>query len=163
MKPVRAEARRSRRMALALVAALALPAVARAQSLDSVDLRTDQGVTEIHLQFTTPIQYLKHFPAERGQLLKVYLQGQNLDPGEERQLQEFKNAPRSLHLPLFTIFYTTGHGCYAVPNPLCLDIQFRKPVRYRVRQGTDGRSLILIVLPDAGTKPATSPSPAPTR
>jgi hypothetical protein len=150
-------------MALPLVAALALPAMTRAQSLDSIDLRTDRGVTEIRLQFTTPVQYLKHFPVERGELIKVYLQRQSVDPGEEHQLQEYKNVPRSPHLPPYTIFYTTGHGCHAVANPLCLDIQFRKPVRYRIRQGTDTRSLILVVIPDAGTNSVTSPPPATTR
>jgi hypothetical protein len=119
-----------------------------AQLLDDIDVRTDQGVAEIRLRFTAPVRYIKHFPAERGELIKLYLQVLSLEVREERDTQEYKRTPSIPLVPPFTVVYSTARSCFAVRDPLCLDIQFNKPVRFNIRQGADGRSILLFVLPD---------------
>lgn len=132
-----------------LLAACALTcASASAQLLDDVEVRSDQGVAEIRLQFTVPVRYIKHFPAERGEIVKLYLQVLSLEGVDEAELQEFKRTPSIALVPPFTVVYSTVRNCHAVRDPLCLDIQFNKPVRFSVHQGEDGRSILLHVLPD---------------
>jgi hypothetical protein len=136
-----------------LLAACALScASVSAQLLDDIEVRSDQGVAEIRLQFTVPVRYIKHFPAERGELIKLYLQVLSLDGTEERDLQEYKRTPSIPLVPPFTVMYSTVRTCLSVRDPLCLDIQFSKPVRFSVHQGEDGRSILLHVLPDADSR-----------
>jgi hypothetical protein len=135
-------------------------APAEAQLLDDIEVRSDQGVSEIRLHFTAPVRYIKHFPAERGELIKLYLQVLSLDGTEEMPLQEYKRTPSIPLVPPYTVMYSTARTCLAVRDPLCLDIQFSKPVRFRVRQGEDGRSILLHVLPETDPRPAPSNTPS---
>jgi hypothetical protein len=121
---------------------------ASAQLLDDIEAKTDQGVAVIRLHFTAPVRYIKHFPTERGELIKLYLQVLSLEVREERDVQDYKRTPSIPLVPPFTVVYSTARSCFAVRDPLCLDIQFNKPVRFKVRQGDDGRSILLFVLPD---------------
>jgi len=123
-------------------------------------VRSDQGVAEIRLQFSVPVRYIKHFPAERGEIVKLYLQVLSLEAVEETALQEFKRTPSIALVPPFTVVYSTVRNCHAVRDPLCLDIQFNKPVRFSVHQGTDGRSILLHVLPDTESRPTVRPKPS---
>jgi len=134
--------------------------IANAQLLDDIEVRSDQGVSEIRLHFTAPVRYIKHFPAERGELIKLYLQVLSLDGTEEMPLQEYKRTPSIPLVPPYTVMYSTARTCLAVRDPLCLDIQFSKPVRFRVRQGEDGRSILLHVLPETDPRPAPSNTPS---
>jgi len=135
--------------ALVLLLGYALPLVSRAQLIDDIEARTVQGVAEIRLQFTVPVRYIKHFPEERGEMIKLYLQTVGLEDREEIYPREFVHTPP---IPLgspFHVVYTTARTCFAIQDPLCLDIQFSKPVRFRIRPGNDGRSILLTVLPDS--------------
>jgi hypothetical protein len=131
--------------------------IADAQLLDDIEVRSDQGVAEIRLHFTAPVRYIKHFPAERGELIKLYLQILSLDVPEERDFQEYKRTPSIPLVPPFKVIYSTVRSCLAVRDPLCLDIQFNKPVRFNVRQGEDGRSILLFVLPDTDQRHQPAP------
>ncbi len=136
-----------------------LASVCQAQLLDDIEVRSDQGVVEIRLQFTAPVRYIKHFPAERGELIKLYLQVLSLDGTEEMPLQEYKRTPSIPLVPPFTVMYSTVRSCLSVRDPLCLDIQFSKPVRFNIRQGADGRSILLHVLADTDSRHTPSSLP----
>lgn len=141
---------------LLLLAALGVAAApAAAQLIDDIEAHTDQGVTEIRLQFSVPVRYVKHFPAERGELVKLYLQALAVGGIDEIELETYKRTRSEPLAPPFKVFYTTVRNCFAVPDPVCLDIQFNQPARYTIRAGDDGRSILLHVLPD------TAPDPAP--
>jgi hypothetical protein len=131
------------------IAGLMLSAAAHADVLEDMETRIEQGVGEIRLVFSVPVRYLKHFPAERGELLKVYLQTVGLDapPGED--LRGYKRSPAMPLVPAYSVTYTTARNCYAAREPLCLDIQFSQPVRYRLHPGEDGHSLLIHLLPDS--------------
>lgn len=101
------------------------------------------------MQFSAPVRYIKHFPAERGELVKLYLQVLTLDSEQEISLREYKRVPTFAPVPSFKVTYSTVRSCHAVRDPLCLDIQFDKPVRFRISQGEDGRSILLHVLPNS--------------
>jgi len=134
------------RLLLSLVL-VSLVAPVRAQLLDDIDVQSERGVAEMRLHFTAPVRYIKHFPAERGEILKIYLQVFQMDPSEERTAHEYKHASTVSPVPPFRVIYTTARNCFAVPDPLCLDIQFSETVAYRIRQGEDGRSIVITLLP----------------
>lgn len=134
--------------ALVFLLGCALPLASRAQLIDDIEARTVQGVAEIRLQFTVPVRYIKHFPVDRGEMIKLYLQTVGLEDREEIYPREYVRTPP---IPLgspFHVIYTTARTCFAIQDPLCLDIQFSQPVRFRIRPGNDGRSILLTVLPD---------------
>jgi hypothetical protein len=143
-----------RRKCILLVVLALTTANTGAQLIDDIEASGKQGVAEFRMQFSMPVRYLRHFPEERGELLKVYLQAFPRDGVESADLQTYKRVPSVPGIPPFTLLYTTVRSCYAVPDPVCLDIQFSRPVNFRLRPGEDGRSLVLVVLPDAGTTPA---------
>jgi hypothetical protein len=145
------------RALLGLATCALFTTIVNAQLLDDIEVRSDQGVSEIRLHFTAPVRYIKHFPAERGELIKLYLQVLSLDGTEEMPLQEYKRTPSIPLVPPYTVMYSTARTCLAVRDPLCLDIQFSKPVRFSVRQGEDGRSILVHVLPDTDSRQPARP------
>lgn len=146
---------------LRLLVAAALAALASnagAQLIDDIEARTDQGVTEVRLQFNMPVRYVRHFPADRGDLVKLYLQALTLEGLEEIDRTAYKRTPAVPQLPPFKVLYTTVRNCFAVRDPVCLDIQFSQPVRFTIHQGDDGRSILLHILPDARQEPVPAPA-----
>lgn len=137
---------------------VSLPASARIlddeQALSDIEVRTQDGVAEVRLLFSMPVRYIKHFPVNKGQLIKLYLQALSLDPNQQSEVNhyEYKRAPSMALTPSFKVTYSTARNCHAVRDPLCLDIQFDKPVQFRIRPGEDGRSILLYVLPDADSR-----------
>lgn len=154
---VRTTARRLPWLALS-IAGLLLSAGAHADVLEDMETRTEQGVGEIRLLFSVPVRYLKHFPAERGELLKVYLQTVGLEAPTDEELRGYKHSAAVPRVPSYSVTYTTARNCYAAREPLCLDIQFSQPVRYRLRPGEDGRSLLIHILPESD-KPKSPAKP----
>lgn len=154
-----------------LLAACVLPAAPAAAYLadvgflDDIEVRSDQGVGEIRLHFTAPVRYIRHFPAERGEVIKLYLQVLTLEGVEQRGPYVYKRIPALAPIPPFTVMYSTARSCLAElaeRNALCLDIVFKQPYRFRIRQGEDGRSILLYVLPDTDPRqPATTPRRKP--
>lgn len=127
---------------------------ASAQLLEDVSVRSEQGVAEIRMRFSAPVRYIKHFPAGHGELIKLYLQVLTLGSAPEENPQEYKRIPTMALVPSFKVTYSTVRSCHAVQDPLCLDIQFDKPVRFRISQGEDGRSILLYVLPNTNPRHA---------
>lgn len=142
--------------AAALLSAALLCGTAQADVLEDMETRVEQGVGEIRLVFSVQVRYLKHFPADRGELLKVYLQTIGLDEPRVGEMRSYKRSPALALVPSYTVTYTTARDCYVSPEPLCLDIQFSRPVHYRIRPGEDGHSLLIDILPESGI-PGTSP------
>lgn len=143
---------------LLLALAAGFPAQGHTQILEDIETRSEQGVTEFRLQFSVPVQYLRHFPEDRGELIKLYLQSAGLVGEEPVRLAEYKHAHAPSDTPPFKVLYTTVRDCFATSNPICLDIQFNHPVHFRLRPGTDGRSIVLVVLPDTD-----GPTPSPKK
>jgi hypothetical protein len=142
----------SRLLAIGLMAAAGS---AGAQLLDYIEANSDQGVTEYRLQFSIPIFYIKHFPPEVGKRVRIVLQSTAPGAWEQLDYVEYLSVPTPANAPPMTVGYTTVRDCFAATNPICLDIEFSKPVHYRIRPGTDGRSLLFTVLPS--TEPADKP------
>jgi hypothetical protein len=158
MNPQTGVEHRLRCVAPWLLVAAMLAGTAHADLLEDMETRTEQGVIEIRLVFNVPVRYLKHFPAENGELLKVYLQIVGLNKPTDEELRGYKRSAAMPQVPSYTVTYTTARNCFATREPLCLDIQFSQPVHYRLRPGEDGRSLLIHLLPESD-KPKTPEKP----
>lgn len=139
---------------------LAVVPFARAQILDEIEVRDGGALAEIRIGFTLPMRYQTHFPTEHGEIVRVSFQAIALDDPEIIRGMESKKSPRNNLIPAFTVSYDYRNSCYAVRDPVCLVIQFDKPVSYKIREGEDNRSFYLYV-PIIRPNPDTAPKPAP--
>jgi len=142
------DAMRARGLARTLLAAIscALLAVpcASAEVLDRITVARHEGGTTIDVRLTGAVHYIRHYPAEAGQIVVVELEA--LEPEAfdgEAGIDDVKRAPKDAPPPHFTVRATVGQACSQTANPVCLTIRFDRPVRYEVRLGKDRRSVVL--------------------
>lgn len=149
---------------LNLLAGLCLSLSASAQPvtgqvIDRVVVSHTTGCYEITIGLTLPMQYVGHFPAEAGDLLRIRLKPAVTEPLPPDVLAHRESArPNVVHgSPLVDVTY---EGDTDEPQ---LIVQFTHVVSYSITQGDDFRSLLLQVQPpgaDAGQscQPATGPT-----
>jgi len=118
------------------------PRFASAQILDSVEVNRADGAAVIWVHFTVPVRYEKHFPSESGQILQIYVTvspvgGQVVSGG--RDAKTFRAKPGD-PWSLLEVDYD-GDGTEG-PH---LVLRFNKPTQFRVQQGKDGRSIVVLV------------------
>ena len=145
--------------ALLATALLAAAPLARAQILDEIEVRDGGALAEIRIGFTLPMRYQTHFPEEHGEIVRVSFQAIALDDPEIIRGSESKKSPPNKLIPAFTVSYNYQNSCYAVRDPVCLVIQFDKPVSFKIRQSEDDRSFYLYV-PIIRSTSDTAPKPA---
>lgn len=144
---------------IATVFLAAMPS-AWAQILDEIEVRDGGALAEIRIGFTLPMQYQTHFPTEHGEIVRVSFQAIALDDPEIIRRNESRKSPPNTLIPAFTVSYDYRTSCYAVRDPVCLVIQFDKPVSYKIHESEDNRSFYLYV-PIVRTHPESAPKPAP--
>lgn len=116
-----------------------------AQVLDSVEVTQDQDTAAIQARFSTPIQYVRHFPAKSGDTLQIYLRivlsGSDkrapFDSTDERRT--FRPAKLD-GLPLRDVRYESG----GIEGPRLI-VHFAHKTAYTVRVSNDQRSIIIHV------------------
>jgi hypothetical protein len=117
--------------------------VAIAEVLDDVAVERHDDTATIRLRLTGPVHYVRHAPAEAGEIVVVYLEALAPESFVVSVVDEVKRSPKGAPVPQFTVRARVGQACSPAANPVCLTIQFRHPVRYRVRLGEDRRSVVL--------------------
>jgi hypothetical protein len=130
-------------MALGLMVVCLAPGLSNAQPLDEVTLeyQTDGIVATIHT--TSPVRYLRHFPASSGKMLEIFYErvpGATTD--EKWADNETRNSPPSSLIPSFSV---TTRDQQTKPR---LVIEFSRDAQYSVSQGKDQRSLLITIKPD---------------
>lgn len=145
-------------------AVLVMPQGAHAQVLDRIDVvELPPASAEIHIVFNTRALYLRHTPAEKGDLIQIFLDFPDVDRSR-RFSRELAASPPSDLVPKFTVTFpdqaTNG-----------LSVRFEKPVQFKVTQrDIRGASRIVITVksekaapprPPAEVKEAPSPPHAP--
>lgn len=136
-----------RGLCLAALAALVLPATASTRLMDDIELEGQNGSVRVKVSFTVPLNYLRHFPPEKGEILNVFLQPASATGLRETlghpATDEIRRSPRSPLLPCFTVTYVQPRDVQR--DPVQLVFQFDQPVSYRLEPGADGRSLMLVL------------------
>lgn len=130
--------------------------------LDDVETSVEPEWAEIRVHFTVPVNYVNHFPRERGQLLKIFLNVAALDLQDISLRQETRHVSATPVLPAATITFDPPLSLNLQRDPWSLTVRFNREVNYNVRPGDDNRSIVIYlpVVP-VETGPATAPRNTP--
>jgi hypothetical protein len=105
---------------------------AQAHVIDRIDINRVGDEAEIHIQFDVRIQYLREASLKNGEI-HVFIQLLEADPDSASLLPEAKDSPPTDITPHFSVNYPGLDSS--------LIIKFDNEVSYRVRPGSDGRSI----------------------
>ncbi len=131
----------------------ALPFAADAQVIDNIEVRRVGDEAEVVIRFNTPIQYQRHSPPTRGEIVNLYFQFLALDGTESVLTREQRSVPRSELLEALV-------ATYPEPNS-AMSIRFGSVTNYRVRQGKDNRSISIFVPAKLLPQPPAAVAAAP--
>jgi hypothetical protein len=145
-------------LAVLAVVALLQAAQAVAAVIDEIAVERGDPAPRVRVRLTAPVHYIRDYASRNGELVNVQLEAlAPLAPGEAPFPDEVKRFPGDGAIPPFTVRVSLDPRCEPVPNPVCISIQYERPVRSRVRLGEDRRSLLLD-FPTATDEKRRSPS-----
>src|SRR5215831_15070872 len=145
-----------------VICALLWAAPAPAAVIDELSVERGDQAPRVRIRLTGPVHYIRDFASRNGEIVNVRLQAlAPLAPGMPAFPDEVRRFRGNASIPPFTARVSLDPRCEPVPNPVCITIQFDRPVRSRVRLGEDRRSLLLEFPPKADDKKRL-PSPDKT-
>jgi len=139
-----------------LFMALTSSGVARAQDviLDDVDTSVESEWARISIHFTLPVNYVRHFPQERGQLLQIFFTVAGIDSQNISLRDEIRNISATPVMPATTITYEPPLSLNLQRDPSSISVRFDRPINYDVRPGEDHRSIVIYLpIVPTDTKP----------
>ena len=142
-------------LAVVLIAQLVSSEPVRKKILDQLDVREGEEVTTVHISLTSPVRYIRHFPYESGEELRIKI---NLFDVSRDNRQAFFSretlVPFSTEdLPLDELVYEGD-----IESGPYLTLFFSRRVDFWVQQGTDSRSIVVYINKSA-SETSTQPSP----
>jgi hypothetical protein len=125
---------------------------AQAHVIDRIEINRVGDEAEIHIQFDVRIQYLREASLKNGEI-HVFIQLLEVDPDSASLLPEAKDSPPTDITPHFSVTYPGLDSS--------LTIKFDNEVSYRIRPGSDGRSInIFTTALKPKIEPQTEAAPA---
>jgi len=128
-----------------LTGILFISAVASAQPtrdsiLDDVHIEKKDGCITVHIGFTFPVRYVRHFPFEKGDELQIQIEPISLGPLEQESIfgRESFTPPHSRKASLEDVIYEGD-----IEGGPYLRLLFTREVRFEVGQGADFRSILV--------------------
>jgi hypothetical protein len=113
----------------------------RDKILSAVEIEEDLSCSVIRIAFNFPVRYVKHFPYESGDELRIQLEPIVISPLDREDLTKRESlSPPNDFAKLDEVIYEGD----IIGGPY-LTLLFRHPVTYKVQQGADFRSLIVAV------------------
>jgi hypothetical protein len=105
---------------------------------------------------------VNHFPRERGQLLKIFLNVAALDLQDISLRQETRHVSATPVLPGATITFDPPLSLNLQRDPWSLTVRFNRDVNYNVRPGDDNRSIVIYLpIVPVETRPSNAPRENP--
>ncbi len=142
----------------ALLAILCLPGAAQSRIIESVRAVTDADWPEIFIRLASPMHYIAHVPRTKGDVLSIKLRPVSRPSTSEDMLtgHEALSWKASTRIPLASVSYEGS--ALGMPS---LFLQFKRQVRFQVRQGADKDTIVVTLLPAAKTRPKPRSAPTP--
>jgi hypothetical protein len=140
------------------------PGIASAQDviLDDVDTSVESEWARISIHFTLPVNYVRHFPQEHGQLLQIFFTVAGMDSQNISLREEIRNVSATPVMPATTITYEPPLSLNLQRDPSSITVRFDRPVNYAVRPGEDHRSIVIYLpIVPKDTKPADTAKDKP--
>jgi hypothetical protein len=121
------------------------PGIVHAQDviLDDVDTSVESEWVRMSIHFTLPVNYVRHFPQERGQLLQIFFTVAGIDSQNISLREENRNISATPVMPATTITYEPPLSLNLQRDPSLITVRFDRPVNYDVRPGEDHRSIVI--------------------
>ena len=142
-------------IAVVLLAQLAGSEPVRKKILDELDVLEGEEVTTIRITLTSPVRYIRHFPYESGEELRIKIM--LFDVSRDNRKALFKRETLvpfdSKDLPLNEVIYEGD-----IESGPYLTLFFSRRVDFEVQQGTDSRSIVVYINKSA---PEISAQPSP--
>ncbi|RMF22002.1 MAG: hypothetical protein D6760_08350, partial [Deltaproteobacteria bacterium] len=117
--------------------------------LEDVQIGEVDGSVAIDVSFSFPIRYVKHFPIDRGDEIRIELDPIAVSKVDQEAIfgrESLTSFAYDDRAPIERVIYEGD----VEPRPF-LTIEFEHPVVFRVEQGEDFRSLrVIIPGPSAG-------------
>lgn len=147
--------------ALVFVSTLLLTLPATAQLLDEPQITPVNDMGEIHINFTTPITYLRHFPQDIGDTVRIFIDVTDPCADETIRNQEHKNYPAGGLVNPFAITFPeiisgndngnatckasliTGKKVTGINTNETILLKFETHTQYQIRLGEDNHSIIV--------------------
>lgn len=128
-----------------LLMAFCISPIARAQDviLDDIDTAVESDWAQIRIRFTIPVNYVRHFPQEHGQLLQIFFTVAGLDSKNMSLREEVRNISATPVMPGTILTYEPPLSLNLQRDPSSLSVRFDRPVNYDVRPGEDHRSIVI--------------------
>ena len=152
--------RSSMRALAALTIGLALaglPAVSRSQIIDSIEVTREGSNAQVFIRFQSQIQYLRHAPTTRADLIQVFFQLVGADENVLSTREDLRRSPPNDLLPRFEVNYRAPLGLFQRR----IDIRFAEPVEFDLRPDDKRTILLTIPLPPDVLKRLGAVAPAP--
>lgn len=125
-----------------LIASGALGERVGGRVIEELSVSGDDACMRVRVGFSFPIRYVKHFPESFGEELRIYLAPIAIDPlGREEVSRRESLRPDRYddRVPLIEAVYEGD-----VVGGRILTLRFSRAVTYRVDQGGDFRSLVVV-------------------
>ena len=144
-------------IAVVLIAQLAGSEPVRKKLLDQLDVQDGEEVTTIRISLTSPVRYIRHFPYNSGEELriKITLFDVSRDNREAFFSRETLVPFDDDDLPLDEVVYEGD-----IEGGPYLTLFFSSRVDFEVQQGTDSRSIV-VSFSNAATEIFAQPSQTP--
>lgn len=114
----------------------------RARILRGIQVEESETGWQVRVEFSYPIRYLQHTPQERGDLIQIELSLLEVGANDTPFASVTESLPVSPDLPIPLVDVTYDGN---VDNRPQVRLFFSRPVKFRVEQGKDFRSLIVVV------------------
>ncbi len=111
--------------------------------LDDVDTSVEPNWAQIRIHFTMPVNYVRHFPEEHGQLLQIFFTIVGVDADNLSLREEIRNVQATPVIPATTITYEPPLSLNLQRDPSTLLVRFNHAVNYDIRPGDDQRSIVI--------------------
>ncbi len=113
-----------------------------AQVLDEVEIQRDGNEVLVRVLFNARIQYLRHSPKDRGELVRIEFQILNDPESAASSADEYRKIDGGNLLPDFSVTYPASQGGRAIKT---IQVRFDKPVKFSVSPGESNRGILLRV------------------
>lgn len=153
IKSGRSQTAMARRFMGVMLLTLCIPMSAFAHIIDRIEVQRAGDEAEIVIRFDTQVQYQRHSPLNVGSKLNIYLNITGIDPDPTENLER-NNIPKG---ELFS------GATFRYPEPdSSLLVEFPASTTFRVREGSDARSISIFVPITAATSAMPLPPSADT-
>lgn len=131
------------------------------RTVEGIDYLSQEGTAAVEIEFSGPVQYLSHFPLERGTSVEIFLGPRSMGDQGTLPFTQALRAPKSKDIPLSQITFRIDESGVA-----SMTASFERVVRFMVTGGSNPNT-IRIVLPDIASNaedvsiPVPVPAPVP--